>query len=213
MENGLAGAVSIGGALGLLHYCDYRPTHDVDAWWTDQADPGVRRRVVEVVVDALRPQGETRVREWGDVVSVELRPAGRVVFSFRVASRSAQLEPLNRAGWIDVPLDSLADLMASKMTALVERGAPRDFRDVYTACRRGLVTPAGCWVLWRKRQHLAGSDEDPDRARLAVETHLARISQHRRLDQIADPVLRAEAGEVRRWFEEELLDALRSDHP
>jgi hypothetical protein len=24
-------------ALGLLHYLDYRPTHDVDAWWVPEA--------------------------------------------------------------------------------------------------------------------------------------------------------------------------------
>ena len=32
-EQGLGDALSLGGGLGLLHYLDYRPTHDVDAWW------------------------------------------------------------------------------------------------------------------------------------------------------------------------------------
>jgi hypothetical protein len=93
------------------------------------------------------------------------------------------------------------------LTALVERGAPRDFGDVYSACRAGLITPVECWAVWAKRQQLAGSDADLDRARLAIETHLARISQYRRLEQIADPGQQAEASEVRRWFEEDLLNA------
>ena len=32
-DHGMGKKISLGGALGLLHYLDYRPTHDVDAWW------------------------------------------------------------------------------------------------------------------------------------------------------------------------------------
>lgn len=94
------------------------------------------------------------------------------------------------------------------MVALVERGAPRDFRDIYTVCQAGLTTPQECWGLWRRRQQLTKSDTGGDRARLAVQTHLARIAQHRPLGQIADPTRRAEAEDVRVWFEGEFLDAL-----
>jgi hypothetical protein len=31
VANGLNDKISLGGAFGLLHYLDYRPTHDVDA--------------------------------------------------------------------------------------------------------------------------------------------------------------------------------------
>jgi hypothetical protein len=106
-----------------------------------------------------------------------------------------------------IALDSLPDLVASKMVALVERGAPRDFRDIYYLCHAGLMAPADCWKLWRQRQQEAGSDTDPHRARLAVETHLTRISQHRPLEAIADPTQRAEAKAVRSWFTQELLHA------
>lgn len=34
-DNGLGGYISIGGAFGLAYYLEYRPTHDVDAWWED----------------------------------------------------------------------------------------------------------------------------------------------------------------------------------
>ena len=105
-------------------------------------------------------------------------------------------------------LDSFPDLLASKMVALVERGAPRDLRDIYTVCQAELATPQECWSLWRRRQQLAGSDTDSVRARLAVETHLVRIAQHRPLKEIADPTKRVEVEQVRRWFAQEFLDAL-----
>jgi hypothetical protein len=108
-----------------------------------------------------------------------------------------------------VLLDSFPDLVASKMVALVERGAPRDFRDIYALCRAGLTTPRECWDLWRRRQQLADSDTDSARARLAIETHLVRISLHRPLEQITDPQQQAEAEQVRAWFTEEFLDVLK----
>jgi hypothetical protein len=142
------------------------------------------------------------------VTSVDLLQEGKTVFSFQIAHRSTLLEPSSRAPWIDVLLDSFPDLLASKMVALVERGAPRDFRDVYALCQAGLTTPQECWSLWRRRQQLTKSDTDSDRSRLAVQTHLARIAQHRPLGQIDDSVKRAEAQEVRAWFEGEFVDAL-----
>jgi predicted nucleotidyltransferase component of viral defense system len=52
------------------------------------------------------------------------------------------------AGWIDVPLESLSDLVASKMNDLVERGAPRDFLDIYTLCQAEVLSIDECWALW-----------------------------------------------------------------
>jgi hypothetical protein len=144
--------------------------------------------------------GDVQVRAWGDVVSVELSQAGKTVFSFQIAARSARLEEPVSAGWIDVPLDSLTDLVASKMVALVERGAPRDFLDIYTLCQAGLLNVSDCWELWRRRQTLAGSDADPARARLAIETHLERIALHRPLEKIADPGQREQSRQLRDWY-------------
>jgi hypothetical protein len=121
------------------------------------------------------------------VTGVELQQGGKTVFSFQIAQRSALLEPPARAPWIDVLLDSFSDLLASKMVALVERGAPRDFRDIHALCRADLTTPQECWSLWRRRQRLTAGDTDSDRARLAVQTHLARIVQHRPLEEISEP--------------------------
>ena len=108
----------------------------------------------------------------------------------------------------DVALDSFPDLVAGKMVALVERGAPRDLRDIYALCHAGLTTPQKCWQVWRQRQQLAGSDTDTHRARLAIETHLARIAAHRPLDEILDPSQRGEAEQVRTWFSQEFVNAL-----
>ncbi|MFQ6015945.1 MAG: nucleotidyl transferase AbiEii/AbiGii toxin family protein [Anaerolineae bacterium] len=205
---GLGEKISLGGALGLLHYLDYRPTHDVDAWWAASATSEDQRQVIRVIETTLESFGQIKTRAWGDVVSVELLCEGKAIFSFQIARRSVQLEPPALAPWTAVLLDSFPDLLASKMVALVERGAPRDFRDIYALCQAGLTTPRECWDLWRRCQQLAGSDTDGARARLAVETHLARIAQHRPLAQISDPRQRAEAEQVRHWFTEEFLHVL-----
>jgi hypothetical protein len=205
VDHGLADKIALGGALGLLHYLDYRPTRDVDAWWSAQAGAEAQRQVVQVVESALRAFGPVRTRAWGEVVSIELQDGQGTVFSFQIARRSALLEPPARAPWIEVPLDSFADLVAGKMTALVERGAPRDFRDIHALCQAGLVSATTCWALWEQRQKLAGSDTDRARARLAVETHLIRIAQHRPLAHIAEAEQRGEAERVRTWFREVFL--------
>lgn len=205
VDQGLADRIVLGGAFGLLHYLDYRPTHDVDAWWSEETRAEDRRRVEEAVSAALSRFGPVQTREWGDVVSIELQVEGRTTFSFQIARRAAPLEAPSRAPWINVPLDSLTDLVASKMVALVERGAPRDFRDIHALCQAGMVTEDACWDLWSRRQELAGSDTDRDRACLAIETHLARIAQHRPLADMTDPKQRSEAEQLRTWFSKEFL--------
>lgn len=210
-DHDLGIAISVGGGLGLLHYLDYRTTHDVDAWWTDAATPVVRAEAIRVLEMTLAPYGQIKTRTWGDVVSVELAVEGQTVFSFQIAARNAQLEPSGKLPWVDVGLDSLPDLVASKMMALIERGAPRDFRDIHAVCQAGLVTPEQCWILWRRQQQLAGSDTDQARARLAIETHLTRIEQHRPLSRIEDAPARAQAERVRHWFREEFLDVIVLD--
>lgn len=204
----LGGKISLGGAFGLLHYLDYRSTYDVDAWWMPDITTAEQDVVLNVIEDTLSQFGQVRRRAWGDVTSIELQQNQQAVFSFQIAHRSAQLQPSVTVEWTDVLLDSLTDLVASKMVALVERGAPRDFRDIYQVCQEKLTTPSQCWQWWEQRQILAGSDTDHYRARLAVETHLARITQHRPLDNIDNPKQREAAQHVRHWFQMEFLDAL-----
>lgn len=206
VDAGLGGKISLGGALGLLHYYDYRPTHDVDAWWVDATQQD-RQRVVRTITKALEPLGTVNVRSWGDVASIELQDDTGKVFSFQIAQRSAQLEPAKIVPELGVLLDSFPDLIASKMVALVERGAPRDFRDIHAVCQAGLITPQKCWDLWHQRQQIADSDTDHHRATLAVETHLERIAQHRPLDEITDAEKQRQARNLREWFRKVFLHA------
>ncbi|MEW6280012.1 MAG: nucleotidyl transferase AbiEii/AbiGii toxin family protein [Candidatus Eremiobacterota bacterium] len=208
-DQGLGRALSVGGAVGLMHYHEYRPTSDLDAWWDEDADEGQRKRVLQTARGALESAGTVSVRQWGEVASVELSQEGRKVFSFQVASRSARLREPVQLPWAAVQLDSLEDLIASKMVALVERGAPRDFRDIYELCREALTDAPRAWHLWAERQRLSGSDPDHGRAALALETHLSRLERHRPLAEIADPREKQRAGALRQWFREEFTHAGR----
>ena len=192
----------------MLHYIDYRPTYDVDAWWGDVTNQD-RQEVVETIEGALQPFGEVRTRSWGEVVSIELLDETGKAFSFPIARRSAQLEPSEFIPEFEVLIDSFSDLVASKMVALVERGAPRDFRDIYAVCQAQLITSQECWTLGEQRQWLAGSDTNNNRARLAIETHLERITQHRPIEKITDEVIRLEAVNLRTWFRQVFLDATK----
>lgn len=200
VDAGLSRRLSLGGAVGLFHYLDYRTTHDVDAWWYETTTEQQKRDVVKVLTAALSEFGRVGVRSWGDVTSVELFQDDKTVFSFQIATRTVRLQDTISAGWIDIPLDSLPDLAAAKMVALVERGAPRDFLDIYSLCDAGLLNVEECWSFWQQRQAMSGSDADLSRARLAIETHLQRIALHRPLEKIADAEQREQARRVREWF-------------
>ncbi len=77
----LADRISLGGGLGLFHYLDYRPTHDVDAWWSESLTEAQKQAVVQALATSLSNFGSVRVRAWGDVVSVELSQDGKTVFT------------------------------------------------------------------------------------------------------------------------------------
>ena len=205
-SNSYGERLSLGGAFGLAHYFEYRTTHDVDAWWVEPVTDEERRQIVHILEEALRPFGQVRTRSWGDVVSVELSQQNKTVFSFQIARRSAQLRELLPAPWPGgIKVDTFDDLVASKMTALVERGAPRDFRDIYTLCERGMCDVDRCWILWQERQIKSGEEADMRRALLAIRTHLARIEQTRPVAGISDAMQRSAAERLRTWFIEEFL--------
>jgi len=208
--NGLGRHVSIGGAFGLAHYHEYRPTRDVGAWWREPISREKRAAVVEVLEKTLKTFGSLRTRAWGDVTSVEVEKEGRTIFSFQVATRSAQLEEPVVGLWPGgIGVDTLDELIASKMRALVERGAPRDFRDIHAVCSAGLCSARRCWELWGARQRLAGEDADSVRARKAIATHLSRLEIARPLDRLADPERREQASRLRAWYQQEFIGELQ----
>lgn len=200
--------ISIGGAVGLLHFLDYRSTSDLDAWWSEEAT-ALERREVEALIDStLRAFGEVKIRRWGDVVSIELIQGTKKVFSFQIAQRSSRLQPPEQLGWLPVAIDTFEDLIASKMVALVERGAPRDFRDIFSICRANLARPAECWRLWRQKMTLEDRDATRERGLLALATHLKRLERLRPIGQIADEKDKLDAQDVRSFFAEVFPNAL-----
>jgi hypothetical protein len=141
----LSEKISLGGGFGLMHYFEYRATWDIDAWWEPETTHEEREQIIQLLSHALNPYGKVSTRTWGEVVSIELQTDNAKVFSFQIAHRSARLKPAQQSPWQGVKVDSLDDLIASKMTALVERGAPRDFLDIYTLCQNSIVTAVQCW--------------------------------------------------------------------
>ena len=199
-----AGRIVLGGAFALKHYLDYRTTHDCDAWWDRAATGDERRRIVAEIRGALarlNAGAEIRGENWGDVDSIKVIEGGRAVFSFQIADRSVQMEPYIESGWGGVRIETLRDNLGSKMCALVERGAPRDFSDIFEAANRLGWTPSELWSLWREK--------NPDRsaadAANLVRIHLEGIAARRPLDSIADSHDRERATLVRAWFFDQFL--------
>jgi len=90
------------------------------------------------------------------------------------------------------------------MSALIERGAPRDFLDIYTLCNKKVVTIPQCWQLWKEREIKRGRGA-PD-FRFGCEgllLHLSRIERMRPLKEISDPQKRKQAEALRKWFQYE----------
>ena len=194
--------IILGGYFALRQHLDYRNTHDLDAWWrtgrSEEAMVAIRRAVGLV---AGRRRLEFRERAWGETVSFELLREGKAIFSFQIALRTVELEPPQESRWPPILVESLRDNIGSKMNALVQRGAARDFLDVREAAMRGIVTVQDCWELWTRKNPGA----DPDAARANVLRHLEALEQRRPLEDIADPGERTAARDARRWIRQTLL--------
>lgn len=196
--------IALGGAVGLAHYHDYRTTKDVDAWWSYKATEKDKKSVIEVIKTTLENFGEVSIRRFGDVVSIDLRQGKQVSFNFQIATRSALLLPPVKSPWYPIALDSFDDLVASKMTALIVRGAPRDFLDIYEICRQKQRTIPNCWKLWQEREDKRGiTDVDLKIGCEALLLHLTRIEKVRPLETIDNVEQRNNAKKVRDWFKHE----------
>jgi hypothetical protein len=78
-----------------------------------------------------------------EVVSLQLKRGTATVFTVQIAPRTIELEePIgrDRSPWAPILIEALADNVGAKMNALVNRGAPRDFLDVYTVVTASLAT-------------------------------------------------------------------------
>jgi|SRR5947209_6585595 len=163
----------LGGCFALKHYLDYRDTRDVDAWWRSRQDA----QAVAVARDTFaRTAAEfgysVRERAWGETILLEALEGRNKAFSFRVFLRSNELKGPIASPWRLFPIESFDDNIASKMMALVARGAPCDFADIKQVVDAGLISQARCWELWE----VMNTGIEPQEARDRVQTHLARIN-------------------------------------
>jgi len=198
-----AGEIVLGGYFALQHYADYRRTHDVDAWWKTRANPATERIIREAMRRLATEEGiELRERRFGETISFELARGSAREFSFQIATRSIALEEPVTSAWPPILIETLADNLASKLNALVDRGAPRDFTDIKHAIDAGLLTPEAAWDLWVRKN----PGEPLDAAKQKVLWNLTSLESRRPLDTIKDEAERERASATRAWFKEEFLE-------
>lgn len=136
-----------------------------------------------------------RERTWGETISLEAFDDSNKAFSFQVSVRTIEIDPPVASPWGRFPIETLDDNVASKMTALVARGAPRDFVDIKQMVDVGLVTVDRCWELWNaKRPGIEIED-----ACLRVKMHLATIEARRPIERIR-AAERPAAERLRAWY-------------
>lgn len=192
-----AGEIVIGGGVALGHYLSYRDTVDLDAWWKSEPRADVLRFVESVMRTLATRHGfEYRRRSWGETESLELLRDGLKQFSFQISRRTRSLDDTLPSMWQPVGIETLRDNVASKMTALVQRGAPRDFLDIHQLCTRGVTSVAECWQSFADRN----PDIPRDEAKRKVIARLAIIETTRPLATIEPSEARHQAARVRDWF-------------
>jgi len=200
-----AAEIVLGGYLALQHYSDYRRTHDIDAWWRRGPTPDAETAIREVMKRiAAEERSELKERRFGETISFELFRAGRKNFSFQIAARSVELEPPLTSAWPPIGLETLNDNIGAKMNALVDRGSPRDFADIYHVAAAGLVNAAECWRLWERKN--PGESIEP--AKRKVLHHLTALATRRPLESIANAAERRQAGQTRDWYRREFVKAI-----
>lgn len=189
----------LGGYFALKHYLDYRATGDVDAWWRSREDP----RALAVAREAFARTAEqfgyaVRERGWGETISLEAIDGSDKAFSFQVSVRSVEIDRPIASPWGRFPIETLDDNIASKMMALVARGAPRDFVDVKEVVDAGLLSAERCWELWAAKD----PGMEPDEGRARVRIHLERIETRMPIERLP-PDRRARAAALRAWYRDD----------
>lgn len=214
-EETWASHLILGGGIALSHYLEYRETNDIDCWWGEESNAEERAQTLCRLEDLLReevrkaqPNAEIRRKAWGETESIDVLLAGTKIFSVQIASRTVHLEPPRESPWGTLKIEGLDDNLASKMTALVNRGSPRDFLDIYTAIERGVTTWEDCWKLWQRKnpRHAVGDGQ------LAVRVSLNGIKARRPLSTLEEPK-RAQAIALRDFFQEKLTQDLDAERP
>lgn len=197
-----ASEIVLGGYFALQHYADYRETHDIDAWWRTRASKAAENAIRTVMADVAAAQGlELHERSFGDTVSFELHRDKVKEFSFQIAVRSIALEEPIASAWPPILIETLHDNVASKMNALVNRGAPRDLLDIKHVVDEGLLSVEDSWALWIKKN----PGQTLESAKQNVLLHLKRLEARRPLEAITDPQEREQAHTLRAWYRNTFL--------
>jgi hypothetical protein len=201
-QNPASSEIILGGYFGLQHYLNYRQTHDIDAWWRQRASGETERAIREVMQQvAAERGGRYQERRFGETLSFEIAEADGRRMSLQIAVRDIALDAPQDSPWAPILIETLRDNLASKMNALVNRGAPRDFLDIQKAVDSGLVGMEECWRLWSLKNPGQRVVDAKGKALLNLEN----LAQRRPLEQIHDPIAREQARMVREWFRREFL--------
>lgn len=196
--------VILGGGIALKHYDDFRATQDIDAWWKGAREDDAFARFRALLDAVASARGLTlEHRRFGTTDSLEFkdRSAAQKVFSFQISVRDVALEDPVPSAWPPILVETLVDNVGSKMNALVNRGAPRDFVDIFRIVNDGLISSEDCWRLWQRKNEGASAEE----ARAKVLTHLTRLEVRRPLGTIGVPSERESAAALRQWYREGFL--------
>lgn len=192
-----AAEIVLGGGVALSHYLEYRDTVDVDAWWRTESRQEVMQFIEGCMKSLAAAHGlDYRRRTWGETESLELLRGSQKQFSFQISRRTLYLDDAIPAEWQPLWIETLRDNVGSKMTALVQRGAPRDFLDIYELVNRSLITIADCWQLWSLKNPGVPVDE----AMRKVAARMESIALTRPLDTIQPKAARESAALVRAWY-------------
>jgi predicted nucleotidyltransferase component of viral defense system len=199
-----ASEIVIGGGVALSHYSQHRHTFDLDAWWKSDPKEETIKLIRSVMQQIAQSHGAFEENQWGDVISFNIKESsGQKVFSFQIAQRDQYLELPMTSPWAPILLETFSDNLASKMVALVDRGAPRDLVDIYELVRGDLISLEHCWDLYLQKR----PEADPEAAKQQVLEHLERLEARRPLDSITNPEDQSYAGLVRHWYYEHFGDS------
>lgn len=192
-----ASAIVLGGGVALQHYCEYRDTIDVDAWWEGPVRASTQAAIREVMQAVASRHGlDLGLRSWRETESYELRRGRQKVFSFQISQRTRELDSPLESAWAPVKIETFRDNLGAKMNALVDRGAPRDFLDAYEVCSRGLASESDCWDAWSQKNPGLTVEE----GRIRVLHHLEVLASRRPLESIPGAGEREAARTVREWI-------------
>ncbi len=185
-----ARSMILGGGFAMNHYLAPRMTFDVDTWWTKDSTNDDRKAALEVlreilpeVADEFGMAFSERANASHEMISLELRDAERT-FSYQIAPHTIELDSpfVDESPWAPIPIETLRDNVASKVNALVARGAPRDFSDIHRVIDDGVMSVEEVWDLWSKKN----PDQDVELAKAQVVKRIESIELRRPLERLPE---------------------------